>query len=292
MALNRRQLHTIQRFLRERDLRTPINQCWRTVIDQWGLGRIEGKEYCVSAEEKQALRQHCITLTGSDPVSSDMTGDRMELAGQGLDEKLSGHSVFGNLIQVACGNGFPIQLSTGAALTPPGTLLSVQPEELTLKGLSHVILIENGAAMRHWHGIPHEEAGVHNPLFVYRGHNESASHVNKWLASLPPIVERIGFFDFDPAGVQMAFSHSALDAVLVPDIGGLSPMELDRLKGHCKDEVFVKQRAKISERTLSTSGQALMRKVLRERWCLTQESMLSLKISLRKVGRLSSTILC
>ncbi|ROQ20160.1 hypothetical protein EDC38_0758 [Marinimicrobium koreense] len=290
MGLNRRQLQTIQRFLRERGFRAPVNQCWRTVIDQWGLGRIEGKEYCVSMEEKQALRQQCIALTGSDPVSSDMTGDRMDLAAQGLDEKLSGQSVFGSLIQVATGDSLPIELSTGTALTPPGTLLSVRPEELTLRGLSHVIVIENGAAMRHWHDIGLKELGVQNPLFIYRGHNESAFRVNAWLASLPSSVERIGFFDFDPAGVQMGFSHPALDAVIVPDLSELSSLELEELKRHCKDEVFIQQSARVSECTLSNSGQSLIRQVLKERWCLTQESMLSLKIRLRKVGRVSNTI--
>lgn len=285
MALNRRQFQTIQRFLRERGFRTPINHCWHTVIDLWGLGRIEGKEYCVRAEEKEALRQHCIALTGSDPVSSDMSGNRMELAMQGLDEKLSGQSVFGDLIQVARGNNSSIHLSTGEARTPPGTLLSVRPDELTIKVLSHVIVIENGAAMRYWHSINQEKFRARNPLFVYRGHNESARHVNRWLATLPPSVERIGYFDFDPAGIQMGFSHPSLDAVLVPDVGNLSAMELEELKKHNKEEVFFQQSARITEQSLSSSGKPLMRTVLEERWCLTQESMLSLKIPLTKVER-------
>lgn len=71
---------------------------------------------------------------------------------------------------------------------------------------------------------------------VYRGDSKDAKIVRKWLDSLPVDIKKIGYFDFDPAGLGMAIDYG-LDAILIPD-----PLDNELVKGiNSKPEVHVEQ---------------------------------------------------
>jgi hypothetical protein len=108
-----------------------------------------------------------------------------------------------------------IPLLGGDAITPCGTLLSVTASELEISRIDTIVLVENGITARYWHKcrIPCE---LSKALMVYRGHDSQSKTVRQWLRQLPATVQKIGYFDFDPAGLGMAIDYQ-MDAILIPD---------------------------------------------------------------------------
>jgi hypothetical protein len=130
------------------------------------------------------------------------------------DEKVASGSVFEGLALVGASQG-TIPLVNGNASTPPGSLLMVALSDLCVQSLSTVVLVENGAIARHWAECRLPD-GLDSALMVYRGHSRDGRAVKDWLEELPPHITQIGFFDFDPAGLDLSAGYR-LHGILIPD---------------------------------------------------------------------------
>lgn len=276
---NRQEIKVVQDLLRSQKLSTRRNKTWERVVSGWGIGRFVDKEFKITPAEQVSLRAIFKRETGLDPLAGDLSGTRMDLARQGADEKLSAQSVFAELAQVARARE-SVPMKQGPAVTPRGTLLSVNLEDIDPVGLGQVIVVENGWAIRDWSRIQLATGAAAAPLFVYRGHGGSARLLNSWLNQLPREVQRTGFFDWDPAGVCMGVNSALFDSLLVPSAGAL-----EGLQKHSKLRSFLDQEIIAEAQIARLDGVArrLLRDVLDGQWALTQESMIEMGVELELV---------
>ena len=206
-------IQVIQRLLQSGSTRTRLNKTWQRLHEDEGIGRIIGNEIAFEPREMERLQRKVKRDTGLDPLVADLSGERMDIAETSSDEKLSSKRVFENLITVASRGAIP--LITGDAMTPPGSMLYVSIDAVDLSRLDSVVVIENGSVIRHWDRIslPSECAA---PLFVYRGHGRDASIVKAFTQNAVAAgVMTCAFFDFDPAGLQMA-TQAGVSCAIVP----------------------------------------------------------------------------
>lgn len=214
MPLSKRAFSSIQRVVRNRTFTVKLSNIWTEIYNELGVGEVLGKNLNLSKDDHQTLRNWFFKNSGIDPLTDDVPGDRLEVAKVTNNEKFSSIPVFNGFISI-CSRQKEISLQQGTATTPRGTLLRVKSSDITFAPSDKVVVTENGMAALHWHdfSIPGD---VEESIMVYRGHDNEAQHVSRFLKSLPSSVLKIGFFDFDPAGIGMAVDYDC-DAILIPD---------------------------------------------------------------------------
>ena len=234
MSLPKRSFTAIQRALHNRTFRVALNATWQKIHDELGVGSVSARQLLLAPEDHEKLRKWASLEAGADPLTTSISGDRLEAASLVRDEKWATESVFSGMIQVNVRSG-EIPTSQGNAITPPGTLLFVAASNIFVDKITAVVLVENGIIARHWHKcrVP---ATLSNALMVYRGHTSEAGAVRGWLNNLPPEIKKIGYFDFDPAGLGMAIDYG-VDAILIPD-----PLNDELVNGiNNKPEAYIEQ---------------------------------------------------
>jgi hypothetical protein len=209
----RREFEVVQRALQRAERKVKLNVTWRRIHEEMGIGDPVGASLVLSHDDRAQLRDWLNRKTGVDPLSKEKLGaTRMDVAQKGRDEKLAEGTVFGGMIKVTRADGTALKLTSGPAIVPPGALLNVEPESLVV-AQEAVVIVENGAVMRHWHEINLPDP-IKSAILVYRGHGEDARHVLNLMKD-GGAGSRVGFFDFDPAGLQMGLTLP-VDALLIP----------------------------------------------------------------------------
>ena len=279
---NRQQIKVIQSFLREQKNTARLNNTWQYIIHNWGIGRVTGDQITITHLERESLRVRCQREYGVDPLATDLSGDRLDLASQSADEKVSRLRVFADMCQVYKPGSEPLQLRSGPALTPSGTLLSVCLDQINLDNISHFIVVENGAAIKSSHLIQVPRS-YRSPLFVYRGHGENTKDVAEFLRNTSISCPKVGFYDLDPAGIILANDIGVYDELLIPDLD--LTQDRDTYKEHMKSREFYDQMAQVKNRAPLAPGtlKELLDIVVSKKWSFTQEAMISLKLSLKLV---------
>ena len=214
MSFPKRFYSSIQRVLRSRKFEVSLNKTWKEIHDESGVGKLTSTHLLFSAEDHEKLREWISREAGADPLTTNITGDRLQAAAAVRDEKWASETVFSGMMQVNVISGV-VPLAQGDAITPPGTLLEVSAKEVLIDRIDTIVLVENGAVSRNWHQcrIP---AGLSQALMVYRGHGAAEKTVLRWLGQLPPTIRKVGYFDFDPAGFGMAVDYR-MNSILIPD---------------------------------------------------------------------------
>lgn len=277
MSLSKKTFITIQRALHNRTFRVALNATWQEIHNELGIGSVSSKHLLLKPEDHEKLRKWASLEAGADPLTTTVSGDRLEVSSLVRDEKWATESVFSGMIQVNVRSG-EIPLSQGNAVTSPGTLLSVTASEILVGENATVVLVENGIVARHWHKcrVP---AVLSNALMVYRGHASEAEAVRGWLNSLPSEVRKVGYFDFDPAGLGMAIDYG-VDAILIPD-----PLDDELVRGiNNKPEAHTEQllrRSDLGEQLPETCREIWEWMIAEGRKCaVTQERLTVLEWSL------------
>lgn len=276
----RREISVIQKALQRADRKVKLTKTWIDMHNALGVGEIVGASLILSTTDRDLLRDWVKNNAGIDPLSNDNLGDsRMDVALQGRDEKLASGSVFGSMIQVARANGGAIDLTTGSATVPPGSLLSVDPDHLKV---SHetIILVENGAVMRDWHRL-HLPDSLQSALLIYRGHGENAADVLKVLSE-GGASSKIGFFDFDPAGLQMGLT-APVDALLIPAYWKSFTDDSPWVRDFNKPSAFWQQGGNLRylDRHAPDTLKPIIEHIKQHLLALTQEHLVSHEIPLR-----------
>ena len=278
MKFNRRLLTTIQKALINRSDRIKVNQIWKSVHNELNVGDIDAGYIELSAYDLRTIRDWFIAHEGIDLLTDSLDGDRIQLASLSRDEKLSSDNVFENMIRVNCQSGI-IPLHNGNVSTVEKTLLQVNANQIRLEDLLCAVIIENGAAAINWHAY-NKPSAARNAVVVYRGHGSEVKYVKNWIDSLEDSVVKIGFFDFDPAGIGMALDYN-VDYILVPD-----QLNSDLVSGkNNKPEHFDSQIVKRSnlENELPESLKEIWKWMSQSdiKCAITQEKMLALNLTLR-----------
>jgi len=223
VSFSKKHYNAIQRALHNQKYKVSINAVWQYIYDESGIGSISSKFLFLTAQDHDALRKWVSLEVGVDPLITQVSGDRLEVASLVQDEKWATKNVFSGMMHVNMRSG-EIPLSQGSVVTPPGTLLYVPVDDILVDGIEVVILMENGIVARNWDKCQIPEA-LSNGLMVYRGHDSAVRTVRDWLERLPSRVKKVGYFDFDPSGFGMAVDYG-VDAILIPD-----PLDDELVKG-------------------------------------------------------------
>ena len=214
MSLSKKAYNAIRRVVYNRTLSVPVNAVWQMIHDETSIGSISSRRLRLTIEDHKKLREWVQNETGTDPLTTRISGDREEVASISRDEKFATENVFSGMLWANKSSG-EIPLVQGNAVTPDGTLISVATDDISMDDIKMIVIVENGIVARNWHKciVPDELATA---LIVYRGHGELASTVRAWLAGLNADIKKIGYFDFDPAGLGIAVDYN-MDAILIPD---------------------------------------------------------------------------
>ena len=232
--MSRKEYNAIRRVVYNRTLSVPVNAVWQKIHEETSIGSISSMQLLLTIEDHKKLRDWVIHEIGTDPLTTKISGDREEVATISRDEKFANENVFSGMLWVNRPSG-EIPLVQGNALTPERTLISVATNDILMDEIKTTVIVENGIVARNWYKciVPDELATA---LIVYRGHGELASTVRAWMASLNADIKKIGFFDFDPAGLGIAVDYE-MDAILIPD-----PVNDDLITGfNNKPDTHIKQ---------------------------------------------------
>ncbi len=281
----RREFEVVQRALQRAEGKVKLNATWRRVHEETGIGDLVGVSLMLSHDDRIQLRDWLNRKTGVDPLSKEKLGaTRMEVAQQGRDEKLAAGRVFGGMIKVARADGTAIKLTSGPATVPPCTLLNVEPEALIVAQES-VVVVENGAVMRHWQEI-NLPSSIKSAILIYRGHGDDAQHVLNLLKG-GGAARRVGFFDFDPAGLQMGLTLP-VDSLLIPAEWPTLTTNAEWVRDYNKPEAFWHQGEAL--RYLKSHAPAplttLVRHMEQHQLALTQEHIVKHRIPLKLISLL------
>lgn len=213
MSLTKCAFNAIQKALHNLSFNPTLTDTWVQIHNELGVGTISNKKLILTSADHEKLRTWARLESGADPLTTVVSGDRLQTSTFVRNEKWASESVFAGMMQVNRISG-SISLAHGEATTPAGTLLFVAAADIQINELSTVVVVENGIIARYWHKcqIPSE---LMTALMVYRGHSQDADTVRKWLAGLPSHVRKVGYFDFDPAGLGLAFDYGVSD-ILIP----------------------------------------------------------------------------
>lgn len=237
--MHRREVAVIQKALKRAESRIQLNKSWAAIHAATGIGELVGEHLMLSGLDRERLRLWVKRKVGLDPLSNDVLATtRMEVAQQSRNEKMASQAVFGSLVQVARADGKPIILRTGQATVPPGSLLSVEPGNLVV-AQETLIVVENGSVMRQWHKLELPEL-LGSALLIYRGHGKDVEDVME-LVREGDAACKYGFFDFDPAGMDMGLSLG-LQGLLIPRSWESLTNENPWVKGFNQPDTFWRQR--------------------------------------------------
>lgn len=212
------EFNAIKRLLLSGKKTANRNPTWTRIHEETCCGTLVGRVYQFTDNELHRLRQHAESFTRLDPLHDSTSGGRMDMAEKVSDEKLANDSVFGQLVVVATAGKAQVRVGGELAQIPPGTILSVPFDNLDLDHLHQqkIVIIENGALMPECQHIRLPK-GWEDCVFVYRGHRENVRHTQKLIEGHP--AEHLGlFFDFDPAGLVMAFAVGK-GSIFIPEDG-------------------------------------------------------------------------
>ena len=259
-----------------------LNKTWERLHDE-GIGqKITGKKLGLSASDRQALCQLALEESGADPAFFDLsalsTATRIETAGQAIDEKWTPRKVREDLLSirsiaqvVRLAEPYPMPL--GGYLTLPWQ-----------KALKHkhetVVVIENLEAFIEAEKINWpNEVREQKPLLVYRGDKETTpGAVKKFLENNEQ--DYYVFFDYDPAGIQMALTQPGSPSIIVPN------MPSDQLAKHSKWSEFEKQvsaRKSLGKREEPDVLAPYINQMLKKQFAVMQERMIGFDMELHVV---------
>ncbi len=260
-----------------------LNKTWERLHDE-GIGqKITGKKLSLSASDRQALCQLALEESGADPAFFDLsalsTATRIETAGQVIDEKWTHRKVREDLLSIrsiaqVVRLAEPCPMPLGGYLTLPWQ-----------KALKHkhetVVVIENLEAFIEAEKINWpNEVQKQNPLLVYRGDKETTpGAVKRFLENNKQ--DYYVFFDYDPAGIQMALTQPGSPSIIVPN------MPSDQLAKHSKWSEFEKQvsaRKSLGKREESDALAPYINQMLKKQFAVMQERMIGFDMELDVVG--------
>ena len=274
--LNSRDLQRIHRVVTQALSETKLTPLWQRLHNEYGIGRISGKNLKLSKEDCQRVRE--ITRpTGHDVMFPLPTGSRLEISKYSGNEKPLSEAPGRHhlLLNSATGllrlNDIQIPLSLGSSYR-------CDWRELDLETVTSVIVVENLQAFDYIQQaqLPDE---LKNAWVLYRGHNESAKAVIDLLNALPKNCQIIGFTDYDPAGFK----------ILLTGIPGITHCLLPELSENLFNlavgtkSIFQKQ-----QKEMAFIENSILASILNDYWlqlkthkvCISQELMLSQQIQL------------
>lgn len=212
MLTKKQTIVMISRTVRRAEDKVALNETWKTLNLQHGIGRLQGRQLALSDQDHQHLRRLLIMTMNFDPLLDDVArlgGDRLQQS-QFRDEKVGGARAGSGIVMLGSATG-ELALHSGCYRLPPGATLNVPSDELA--GISRIVLVENLAVMYslsryRW---PDDFAGL--PMLFRGSPQVTPAAVTQALAY---VAEVICFPDFDPQGIRNSLVQPKACAIIVP----------------------------------------------------------------------------
>lgn len=214
--------------------------------------------------------------------------DRVSAAKQSNNEKLAKGGVFEQLINIVPLGDLPL---IGGQIIPEGTgaIISVSETDLDCAAVNKVVVVENGEMLVQWrllkgHLPRYWSRGC---LVIYKGHGSNQNELVTFLSRLRPDAQVGLYFDYDPAGLAMAYS---LADRLECNVDLLAPLDTrtSTLLDIASGENFAKQfsvGASLLKRLRISGADGdridVLDRVMTNRLAVTQESLMAHKVPLK-----------
>lgn len=214
MLNDRRSIGTVTAALRNNSDKVRLNATWHRIHHHYGIGTVIGANALHLSETDHrtllALLQKDVNLNALQQNSDTLKGDRMALAEQTKNEKLSRLAVAADIVMVASLSG-ELALSSGNYCHPAGAALLVPAENL--HGLAQLVLVENLSVMYNLQRYLWPQS-VRNLPMLFRGSPQhSPAAVTIALTQVPAV---ICFPDYDPQGLMNSLTQHHARAVIIP----------------------------------------------------------------------------
>ena len=237
MSFNRMSLKVIYKALSAGSERVSENKTWNHLNREYGIGRKDGNEYILSAQEHFDLRKIVEQETGLDLLSdqylNDNTLSRTESARQLKDEKLLSTAVRSGHIEVRSDTG-----TVGNYTHSRHGYTGLKVDELLNEFIETIIVIENrdtflSLSVSVLPGC-FESA---KPVYLYRGDNQVCpGAVKQYLEQTKASVFYFG--DFDAKGLEIALAMPKVQGLILPDQTQTDSKSLQKLS---KSDAFYAQ---------------------------------------------------
>lgn len=251
-------------------------------VEEEGIGQINGRKVSFSYDDMHKIGTFLSVNGYAQRLSADDFTDRMTLSRVLSDEKLAKAPVTQDRVLVkSLTNSFEVN----GKLFPAGHGIEFRVSELLQAKPSQVLLVENLAAFLTLHDYATvRDCLAADVLVIYRGgQGFSARASQHYLAQCQ--AERVGFFDFDVAGLCQ-LGVKGLDALLLPS---LTQTHLPKLLAANKEGLFAKQLPQYGEQlkqliNAQSPLKAWAEQLYHHQLAVMQEAMLSRALSLLVVS--------
>ena len=279
--LTKSTFNAISCVLKERKNKVKVLKLWRTVYDEFAIGRlvVEGTQTWLyfDVADREKLRTICIANTGKDPLGPTIQGLRSEMTGHNekwATESIQRHMVYCTSFKQA------VYVSGGAFNLPAQAGLWLDYRNIDIARYERIIIVENLEAFIFWSEFNTPESIV-GALVLYRGHDISAKAVQQFLTELSDTFHITVFSDPDPSGLKIILDTPYVSSALIPE-------NVSRLKPQTNTERFAKQLAvntavKNKAQRFSAAFQIYVAVIVDSGIAISQEKLCHNKIPLKLI---------
>lgn len=279
--LTKSAFNAISCVLKERKKRVKVLKLWRSIYDEFAIGRlaVEGAQTWLyfDVADREKLRSVCIANTGKDPLGSAIQGLRSEMTSHNekwATESIQQHMVYCTSFKQA------IYVNGDAFNLPAQAGLWLDYRNIDITRYERVIIVENLEAFIFWSefNAPESIAGA---LVLYHGHDISAKAVQRFLIELSDTFHITVFSDPDPSGLKIILDTPHVSSALIPE-------NVESLKSQTNTERFAKQLAvnttiKNKAQCFSPAFQIYVAAIIGSGIAISQEKLCHSKIPLKLI---------
>lgn len=239
MKLSKQQLKKLQQIIQNAvPARLAVGKAWQNFYDSEMIGSLQGNQLIFDISDINKIKSF-LEINGYPLTSQEKDFfSRTDAANSLPSEKMATKAVTDNRLLIKSINE-PFQLD--GVNFPPRHGIEFHVEQAIQIKASQIVLVENlELFLKAEDYQPFAKQLNPDALLVYRGGagifstHASVNFLEKFSG------ERIGFFDFDPAGL-CRLGHKHLDATILPDFECIS---LNKLKSWSREDVYYQQLSK------------------------------------------------
>ena len=285
MKLTKQQLKKLQQIIQNGvSTHVALGKGWQNFYDSEMIGSVQGKKLMFGISDINKIKSF-LEINGYPLASQEKDFSSRTYAANTLpSEKMATKAVTDNRLLIKSINE-PFQLDR--VKYPPGHGIEFNVDEALQIKASQIVLIENLELFLK--AEDYQQLAMQlkrGALLVYRGGaGIFSTHASvKFLEHFDG--ERIGFFDFDPAGL-CCLGHKHLDAIILPDFESMSP---NKLKSWSQEKVYYQQlpnyQSCLEEMVQSSSEISVYVKLMKQaQLAIMQEKLFAHNIKLIKIYR-------
>lgn len=294
--MDKTKLRMLQEVLRQRKSFVKDSKLWREICDEVNIGQLNGKKIHFTFDDLALLESYGDKLYGSSIIAINLDAkNRMESSEHTPEDKWSQRGVFEALLPMARSQRLPLPVKDDSTyITPPGVVVSLQPDMIDIAKIESLLVVENGTLMTHWYElIPLLPKKFQSSLIIYRGHGQNQNMLVDLIGNLADDIPVGVFYDFDGAGFDMALNLAEIRAITIlypshwHEIHKLPNEQLKKLNKH---DSFLDQAEQLTKRINATSTPKPIMDMLiyvrEHRLAITQEHLIKHQFSISKTDNI------